>query len=649
VASETVSNKAYTYQGELPTAVSYPGLPSSEALVLDTETKKGASVDTSSLTGSIILSQDGSTSSDSEHVSIAANVITIVNSGTDTLTFYVSGTLSNGQITIAKASTGSVKLILDGASITCAAGSPLNSMSSADLVVEVNNDSVNYLHDSRAAAEVSKPKGCLYSGGGLSLIGGGSGELCLEADGTHGINASGNLTSAGSCLKIKSYGNGIKAGGDLTIDDTAAQGFIDVYTTYEGHGMSADGNITIQGNPTYNCVTVDGDSSTLEVGGGAGIKCDGDLTISGGTYNIFTAGGTTLPNSQYDPADTVDDVNTKGLKAGDGDTEGTGGNILISGGTFNIDSRDDAIHASGYLNTSGTTPAYDDGNLTITGGTFFLATGDDAIHGDGVLTVDDSASSTYIDVTVCYEGMEACYVNYQGGTSYIVSTDDAINAASKDIGDTYYFYEINISGGFLFVDASGDGIDSNGNINVSGGFTVVAGPTNEGNGEMDYGDKSSSYTQTGGVMIAYGSGGQMDSFTASGTQMTAYLKGLGASSNKYVVISDASGNILFAFLAKKTAATAFISSSNFTSGTYNVSVASSVTGGKEVFAGVYMDYGDEAALEAVSSTSSSSFTFTSSSTHVSSGTSTGGQTGPGGNPGGGRQGADTQTGASTSA
>ena len=43
---------------------------------------------------------------------------------------------------------------------------------------------------------------------------------------------------------------------------------------------------------------------------------------------------------------------------------------------------------------------------------------------------------------------------------------------------------INITGGYVYVDASGDGIDANGNIKMAGGTVLVNGPTNDGNGSL---------------------------------------------------------------------------------------------------------------------------------------------------------------------
>ena len=56
---------------------------------------------------------------------------------------------------------------------------------------------------------------------------------------------------------------------------------------------------------------------------------------------------------------------------------------------------------------------------------------------------------------------------------------------------------IHIAGGVLHIDASGDGVDSNGDITVSGGETYLSGPTNGGNGTLDY---SGSAAVTGGIL-----------------------------------------------------------------------------------------------------------------------------------------------------
>ena len=65
------------------------------------------------------------------------------------------------------------------------------------------------------------------------------------------------------------------------------------------------------------------------------------------------------------------------------------------------------------------------------------------------------------------------------------------------------------------VNAGGDGVDSNGSVNMSGGVLLVSGPTNNGNGAFDY---NSSAVITGGTAILCGSSGMAQGFSENSTQ-----------------------------------------------------------------------------------------------------------------------------------
>ncbi|RYD04943.1 hypothetical protein N752_12205 [Desulforamulus aquiferis] len=54
------------------------------------------------------------------------------------------------------------------------------------------------------------------------------------------------------------------------------------------------------------------------------------------------------------------------------------------------------------------------------------------------------------------------------------------------------------------INASGDGIDSNGSLYMDGGTVLVNGPTNNGNGPLDH-DRMAEIT--GGTLVAAGSSG----------------------------------------------------------------------------------------------------------------------------------------------
>ena len=63
---------------------------------------------------------------------------------------------------------------------------------------------------------------------------------------------------------------------------------------------------------------------------------------------------------------------------------------------------------------------------------------------------------------------------------------------------------MHISGGVISVSASGDGVDVNGDLEMSGGELYVNGPESGGDGALDY---DGSFTLTGGTVVAVGSAG----------------------------------------------------------------------------------------------------------------------------------------------
>lgn len=236
------------------------------------------------------------------------------------------------------------------------------------------------------------------------------------------------------------------------------------------------------------------------------------------------------------------------------------GDMNIDGGTFKIKSSDDSFHSNS--------------NITFAGGDVTAESGDDGFHADADLTV----KTGNIQVTDSYEGLEGQNVYISGGEISVKASDDGINAAGGNdssgfgkMGDDMFASEdseIVISGGKIDIDADGDGIDSNGSLTVSGGETYVFGPTNDGNGALDY---NSSAKITGGKFIALGSAGMAMNFGTDSTQ-GSMLVSISGSAGTELTAKDNSGNTILSCTPEKSYSCAVISCPEIKKGgTYTVS------------------------------------------------------------------------------
>ena len=110
-------------------------------------------------------------------------------------------------------------------------------------------------------------------------------------------------------------------------------------------------------------------------------------------------------------------------------------------------------------------------------------------------------------------------------------------------------YITSIGFGDIYVNAGGDGIDSNGYVYINGGKTIVDGPTNNGNGALDSGI---SFTVTGGEALAVGSSGMAETFGAKSTvnNISIYLSSVASAGSK-IEFKDKSGNVILEHTSAK--------------------------------------------------------------------------------------------------
>ena len=134
--------------------------------------------------------------------------------------------------------------------------------------------------------------------------------------------------------------------------------------------------------------------------------------------------------------------------------------------------------------------------------------------------------------------------------------------------------EIVISGGELNIDATGDGIDSNGDLHVTGGTIYVTGPSDNGNGALDY---AGSADITGGTIVAVGMSGMAQNFGEDSTQGTM-LVNLDSTQSGEVTLTDSDGKVLVTYTPSREYNSVVISCDGLEEGsTYTLTTGSEST------------------------------------------------------------------------
>lgn len=138
---------------------------------------------------------------------------------------------------------------------------------------------------------------------------------------------------------------------------------------------------------------------------------------------------------------------------------------------------------------------------------------------------------------------------------------------------------LQINGGYLWVDAQGDGLDSNGYIEVNGGTVLVNGPSNDGNGALDY---EFGADITGGNVLVVGSAGMAEDFSETSTQPFVAAAASGQAGDT-VALVDADGKVLISLTATKSFQIVQASSESLVEGqTYSIVVGGTIEGSDEV-------------------------------------------------------------------
>jgi len=401
--------------------------------------------------------------------------------------YILSGTLTDGSVIVSADSTSKVWLLLDGADIS----------RSDDACLRVEQADKVFL-TLAAGTENSMTSGAEYS------------ETALN-DNTGGT---------------------IYSRDDLTINGS---GSLTVTAAYK-HGIDVNDELVITGGK----ITVDAPQDAIHVNDGFCLE-QAALTLHAGDEGVNVQS----PESHLYIASGIVDIESGGaaLKCAS--------DMYIEGGSFTLDSQADGLHSGG--------------SVTVTGGSLELRAGDDGIHADSAVTISGGS----ILISECYEGIEALTIDISGGEIELYPTDDGLNANggfSFAPGPGMFMQRvsgtdetansdtwIHISGGSITVvnanARDADGLDSNGDILISGGTIRVSLNASGSNDAIDYGSESGgSCIVTGGELVACGSSAMAEGFSDSSTQCAVlYNLGYSAEAGSTVTVKDAAGREILSY------------------------------------------------------------------------------------------------------
>ncbi len=521
-----------------------------------------------------------SATASSNSVKISGSTVQI----TEEATYIISGTLDDGMLVVNTTDTAKLQLVFNGVEITSSTSAALYILEADKVIITLADGAENSLTNGGEfiAIDDENIDAALYSKQDLTING--SGTLTVTSPAGHGIVGKDDLVITGGVLNVHAANHALDANDSVRF--TAAE----LTATAGKDGIHCENN----DDSSRGFIYISGGTMNIEAEGD-GISAGYYLHITNGSFDILAGGG--YENGTKKSSDNWGGFpgggfggrpgGGKGGRAGSGSSDSSAATddsstsmkgiksvstMQIDGGDFTIDSADDAVHS--------------DTSLTVNGGTFNIASGDDALHAEDALAV---AAGT-INITTSYEALEALHITISGGDIKAVSSDDGLNAAggtdsSGTTGGRDGMFggggfggmsansngSIVISGGTIYLQASGDGIDANGTLEITGGHTTVTGPTQGDTAVLDY-DKTA--VISGGTFIGTGSSMMAQSITGSGQGVIALSVGQ-QSAGTQITIKDQTGNEVLSHTPELSYQIMVFSSPDVVSGdSYNITIGS---------------------------------------------------------------------------
>lgn len=375
-----------------------------------------------------------------------------------------------------------------------------------------------------------------------------SGTLTAAAAGD-GINAENSIRILDGSLTLEAGDDGISAGG---VAGTLEISGGNLQITAADKGISTENTVTLTGGTVEIDAVDDGVSSA-----GLFRMEDGALTITSGDDGIHSdtaveiAGGTVRIPSCYEGIEAV--------------------TIDVSGGEITIEPEDDGLNANGGTNSFGGfggRGGFGGGPGGMQGGPGMGMPGQNGENENGgfeppmmpggnenerperpTMPDEDGNVMPELPATGSAEEQREPGTDAAAGERPAMPMQDAASTETTESTETW----IHVSGGSITVVNSvardADGLDSNGDIIISGGVIRVSLTNSGSNSALDCGTESGGRMEiSGGEVIACGSYAMAEGFDSSSSQCSIlYNIKRGAPAGTTVALEDTEGNVILSY------------------------------------------------------------------------------------------------------
>ena len=531
----------------------------------------------------ITLTGDGAEISGNGAYTSEGNVV-ITNGGC----YVVSGTLTDGYLSVDAYDSSKVWILLDGVGITCSDDACIRVDQADKVFLTLSENSQNILSSGSSYSDQALSDGtdgAIYAHDDLTING--SGSLTINAEYRHGIAANDDLVITGGTITVTAAADAIHANDSIRIKEAAItveagdDGIVTSNKVENGYLYIESGTLDITSSDdaihTTGDVTICGGQITINTGDD-GIHSDNSVYISDGALEIgecyegiealiidVSGGDITIYckddgfNANGGSGDMFGGQGGGHMGGGQGSGHmGGGQGSGHMGGGQSGGHRGDSQEMSGQDSTDqeigpmdgagGEMPAPPDmGNkdgerparpdMAETDGEM-----SDSSETNGEMPASSETDGEIPDSPNPGESDEASMPSQKTGTSD--GTSQQSEEAESE--ETY----ISISGGTITIinetGSDADGLDSNGDIRISGGNIYISLLGTGSNNAVDYGSESGGVAEiTGGTIIACGASSMAEAFDTTSTQASIlYNFSPAAEAGTVLSIKDSDGNVL---------------------------------------------------------------------------------------------------------